>query len=155
MDYNIYLHSTISENDDPTTPWKSRDSSEMTGFQTRVSEAVQQAKETPSMIAGAVRSVGTAIKSHPAVSAALALFVILDKATDVASQFVATETGDYAFRIRYDNFKSTFHAVTHPVSSTFNMIRQEQQWRLTTQRNEINRSMFGDVAFNNGKFYGV
>lgn len=156
MDYNIYLHSSESfEGSEPTTPWSARESSDSQGFQSVTSKTIESIKETPNQLVALGKDVIGVVKKHPVVAAALAVITIADKAVDTMSSFYSAETGQYAFRTGYHNIKNGINAVFHPVSSTMNYLRQQQQYKLDNERAEVQRSLFGDIAFNNGHFYGV
>ena len=156
MDYNIYIHSVESGDENQFKPWRSSETSEDGGFSQSNKKSYSSYAMNPDALVGkAAGKLTTVAKTIAPIAAAFAVLKIGDKCVETMTSFYTAETGQYAFATSYHNLKNGINSVLHPISSTMNYFRQQQQYKLNNQRAEVQRSLFGDVAFNNGNFYGV
>lgn len=150
-DYNIYIHNLGGSNNQssPTKAWTSEQSSPTKAWTSSIEESESSGgmKGMSSPVA-AFKAVGSVIKAHPVISAAVAVITLADKIISFVSPHITLETGDYRFTTHYNNFKSGLGVLFKPFSSINAIWNENQQNYLSRVKGEQSRLMLGE-SFDN------
>lgn len=156
-DYNIYIHS-YSQYDAPTTPFQLRTESDTSGvggegggsggsgfgavrraasFFTNPDSAIGQAT-------GAVASAAGKILPFALLGAGLS---IAKKVLDLYVSYSSSATGDYSFKIKYDNYFQSIQNATKPFSAEIQRQFNILEINKNNARNEQERLLFGGTIY--------
>lgn len=81
------------------------------------------------------------------VAYATAAFKMAEKAFTTFDSFAAAATGDYRYRMHYQNYKAMMAMAVNPFSA-IGILRQEQETALSNKRAELQRELLGDSMIN-------
>ena len=115
-------------------------------------KGVGYAQNPDSIISKAVTAIG---KAFPIVAAAYAVVQLVDSAVTTNIQFNELKTGDYKWGVHYQNFKTGINIGLHPVSSTIQNLKNQQQWERENYRRAQERDLLGDSVINSYTNRGV
>lgn len=160
-DYNIWIRS-FNNADSPTTPIQLRQESDISGtggdggsggsgfgFIRRASQFLINPDSAIGEVANT--AVGTLKK---AAGVAAVLFVVstaiklTDKVVTIYNDFSSEASGDYANKIKYNNFKQLMHNAMTPFSNQIQMEKTQLQIMNQNAKNEQERLLFGGTIYN-------
>lgn len=116
---------------------------------TKPSEPNDGGAKDPSLLqlASAVRNPGQAlIKLARNTAVGVAVTVAGKAAMDIASATIdigATESGDYAMQMVFNNFKSTLSAIGRPIGTAFTYMKKEAEIERVNKRHAMARELMG------------
>ena len=155
-DYNIYIHSINGGGiENQTVPWGEKSSSGVSSEDSNVqswfgktAQALGFGMNPDSLIS---KGIDVAAKAVPAIAVAKIAIAVTNAMYQTAQAFtgiMATQTGDYDFNNRFEQFQNVRNAITHPFSTAISMWQANIQMHNDALRNEQNRLLLGDSAFN-------
>lgn len=127
----------------PTIPWESASGS---SGQPQIADPkfespVKIAQDAYSMFQGSGKMMGI-------IGVAVAAVKIGYQLVKTATPFIQSETGDFGLSISLSNYESWKNSVFHPVQTTINYFRNQQQDRLANQRTAMKLELLGDSEIN-------
>lgn len=155
MDYNIYIHSIGSQNNEsPTTPWNNDEpkGDGTTSWQPSVSKALSVASNPDSLVS---MGVGAIKKAIPAIAVAGMVVGVGMRVYDTALRFTTAGTGDYRATMERQNFKAKMKWVFSPLSTAIEYYANEQAIRLEDDRRAMESRLLGDSVLNSQMGRGV
>lgn len=112
-------------------------------------------RTTTGVASGKTSILATASKYIPAVAIIYAVLKLTDKAITTATDFNVRETGDYSFKMSYNNFKATANTLINPIRSIINFNKSEQEKRIENDKRKQTMELLGDNALNSIHNNGV
>jgi len=164
-DYHIYIHGQnngFGNNKRPsktnTQPFfKQVNSKSQPNYQEQTSpwQVAKATRVVTGLSTGKVGILQTASKFIPAVAIAYAIVKVVDKAITTISDFNTRETGDYSFKMSYNNMKSSMGVALNPIKGILDYTKSSQEMRIENDKRQQAIQLLGDNSLNSIHNNGV
>ncbi len=156
-DYNIYIHS-YGQYDAPTTPFQLRAESDTSGVGGEGGgsggSGFGMVRRAASFIVNPDSAIGQAMSNAAgAMGKLLPVFligtalVVAKKVVDLYVAYSSSATGDYSFKIKYDNFFQSIQNATKPFSTEIQRQLNVLEINKNNARNEQERLLYGGSIY--------